>query len=111
MTAELPASMSKTTKEFDNFLKGVEVQAVTPEIKKKLNIPKHVAGVIVSGIEEGGAAEGVLAQGDIIFEINKKKIASLKDYETAASKIKSGEDILLLIFRNGSTLYVTLSAK
>jgi serine protease Do len=111
MTAELPASISKTTKEFDNLLKGVEVQAVTPEIKKKLNIPKHVAGVIVSGIEEGGAAEGVLAQGDIIFEINKKKIASLKDYETAASKIKSGEDILLLIFRNGSTLYVTLSAK
>jgi serine protease Do len=109
--AELPAFMPTTTKAFDNLLKGVEVQAVTPELKKKLNIPKHVTGVIVSGIEEGSAADGILAQGDILFEINKKKIGSLKDYEMAASKIKSGEDILLLIFRNGSTIYVTLSAR
>jgi serine protease Do len=108
---ELPSNLLKTAKEFDNLLKGIQVQEITPEIKKKLNIPKHATGVIVSGIEEGSAAGGILAQGDILIEINKKKIASLKDYEAAASKIKSGEDILLLIFRNGSTIYVTLSAR
>jgi serine protease Do len=109
--AELPSNLLKTAKEFDNLLKGVQVQEITPEIKKRLNIPKHATGVMVSGIEEGSAAGGILAQGDILIEINKKKIASLKDYEAAASKIKSGEDILLLIFRNGSTIYVTLSAR
>jgi serine protease Do len=109
--AELPTNLLKTAKEFDNLLKGVQVQDVTPEIKKKLNIPKHATGVIVSGIEEGSTAEGILAQGDILLEINKKKISSLKDYEMVASKIKSGEDILLLIFRNGSTIYLTLSTR
>ncbi len=109
--AELPANLIKTAKEFDNLLKGVQVQDVSPEIKKKLNIPKHATGVIVTGIEEGSTAEGILAQGDILLEINRKKISSLKDYEMVASKIKSGEDILLLIFRNGSTIYLTLSTR
>jgi serine protease Do len=107
--AELPASQQKTAKEFDNNLKGVKVQDITTEMKNKLNIPKRAAGVIVTGIDEGSAAAGILAQGDLILEVNRKKIESLKDYEAAVSQIKPGEDILLLIFRNGSTIYVTLS--
>jgi serine protease Do len=109
--AELPASIQKTAMDFDNLLKGVQVQDVTPEIRNKLNIPKRAAGVIVTGMQEGSAAEGVLTQGDMILEINRKKIESLKDYETVVSGIKSGENILVLIFRNGSTIYLTLSGR
>ena len=48
---------------------------------------------------------------DVIIEVNRKKTNSTKDYETVVSKIKSGEDILLLVFRNGSSIYISLSAK
>ena len=109
--AELPASIQKTASDFDNHLRGVQVQDVTPEIRNKLNIPKHATGVIITGMQEGSAAEGVLAQGDLILEINRKKIGSLKDYETIVSSIKSGEDILVLIFRNGAAIYLTLSGR
>ncbi len=109
--AEFPDSLQKAAKEFDNYLKGVRVQDLTPEMRSKLNIPKRVTGVIVTGIDEGSAAADTLAQGDMILEIKWKRIGSLKDYETVVSQIKPGEDILLLIYRNGSAIYVTLPAR
>ncbi|HMK56883.1 MAG TPA: DegQ family serine endoprotease [Dissulfurispiraceae bacterium] len=107
---ELPSSMQKLGKEYDNLLKGVQVQDLSPEIRKELNMPKQITGVVVTDIDEGSAAEGVLTRGDVVLQINKKAVRSVKDYEQAASAIKSGEDILLLIYRNGSTFYVTVSA-
>jgi len=50
-------------------------------------------------------------QNDIIMEINRKRISNTKDYEAVASRIKPDRDILLLIFRDRSTLYITLSAQ
>jgi serine protease Do len=107
---ELPSSLQKIGSAFDNILKGVQVQDLTPEIRKELNIPKQINGVIVTNIDEGSAVEGVLTRGDVLIQVNKRKIGSLKDYEKASSAIKSGEDILLLIFRNGSTFYATVAA-
>ena len=110
--AEMPASLTSAAmapKEFDNLLKGIQVQDLTPEIKTKLNIPQRIQGVIITDISGGSFAEGILSKGDVIIEIGKEKIESLKDYERAVSRIKPDEAILLLIYRNGSTVYITLS--
>jgi S1-C subfamily serine protease len=48
-------------------------------------------------------------KGDILQEINRQKIASVSDFEAVVSAIKPGKDILLLIFRGASSLYITLS--
>jgi serine protease Do len=109
--AELPAEMQKLHGEFDNLLKGVMVQGLTPELKKNLDIPKRITGVVVADIEEGSPAVGVLMTNDVILEVNRKRINSMKDYEAVVSRIKSGQDILLLVFRNGSTSYISLSAR
>jgi hypothetical protein len=45
------------------------------------------------------------------MEINRHGIEDSKDYEAVVSKIESAQDILLLIYRKGSTLYITLSAQ
>jgi serine protease Do len=109
--AELPADMQKMRGEYDNLLKGVMVQDLTPELKKNLDIPKRIAGVVVTDVDEGSPAGGLLMQNDVIIEINRKRINSTKDYEAVVSRIKSGQDILLLVFRNGSTTYLSLSAR
>lgn len=109
--AELPAEVQKLPGKFDNILKGVHVQNITPELKKSLDIPKRITGVIITDIEDGSPAEGVLMQHDIIMEINKERIDNIKDYETVGSKIKSDQSILMLIYRNGSTVYIPLSAQ
>ena len=109
--AELPAEMQKLQGKFDNILKGVMVQGLTPEIKKNLDVPRRITGVIVTDIEEGSPAEGVLMANDVILEVNRKKITGMKDYQAVVSQIKSDHDVLLLVFRNGSAIYITLSSK
>jgi serine protease Do len=108
---ELPVSLQKMSKAYDNFLREIHVEDVTPEMKKRLNMPKRMVGVIVTDVGSGSPAVSILGQYDVILEINKNKIGSLKDYERVVSKIKSGEDILLLIFRAGSTIYLTIAAE
>lgn len=109
---ELPADMQKLSKgEFNNLLRGVTVQDLTPEIYTKFKLPKRLKGVIVSDVSEDSAAAIALMQGDIIQGINKQTITNIKDYENIVSKIGPEEDILLLLFRGGSSLFITLSAK
>lgn len=108
---EQPSDLQKFQGKFENSLKGIHVQNLTPEIRNSLEIPKRVTGVIISDIDQGSPAEGVLMRNDIILEINKNRINSTKNYESIASKIKQDQNILLLIFRNGSAIYITLGNK
>jgi serine protease Do len=108
---EMPAEIQTLSKTFDNRLKGIHVQGLTPEIKKNLNVPKRITGVVITDIEDGSPAQDVLMNGDIIMGINKKDIHNIKDYESVASSINSNENVLLLVYRQNSALYVTLSGK
>jgi serine protease Do len=109
--AEMSAEIQTLSKTFDNQLKGVHVQNLTPDIGKGLNVPKRFRGVVITNIEDGNPAQGILMIDDIIMEINKKEIHNIKDYESVASLVKSNENILLLIYRQNSAFYVTLSAE
>jgi serine protease Do len=97
--------------EAENILTGITVQEMTPEIAKKLKIPERISGVIISDVSETSAASGILTRGDIIQEINRQKTGNIKDYREIISGIKKGEDVLLLIYRKGTSLYVTLSQR
>jgi serine protease Do len=107
MTGEI-RTLSKT---FENRLKGVSVQDLTPSIRKTLDVPKRITGVIVTDMADDSPAEGVLMRGDIIMEINKKQIRDIKDYESVAPTIQAEEDILVLIYRKNSAFYLTLAVK
>lgn len=108
---ELPAEIQKLHGGFENLLKGVTVQGLTPEVKKGFALPKKITGVVITDIEEGSPAGGVLMTNDIIIEVNRKKISGMKDYEAVVSQVKKGDEVLLLVFRNGSAIYLTLSAR
>ena len=110
--SELPADMQKSSKaEYNNLLNGVSVQELTLEMSGKLRLPKKLKGVIVSDVDEDSPAAMMLIQGDVIQEINRQKITNVVEYEKVVSRIKPGSDILLLVFRGGSSLFITLSDK
>jgi serine protease Do len=109
--AEMPAENQTLLKTFDNQLKGVHVQDMNPELKGSINVPKRITGVVVTDIENGSPAQGILINGDIIIEINREQIHNIKDYGSVVSKIKPDENILLLVYRQNSAFYVTLSAE
>jgi serine protease Do len=108
---ELPAEKQQQSADFDNLLKGVHVQDITPEARRNLAIPKRIAGVVITAIEEDSGAGQFLQKQDVILEVNRKKILNAKEYELAVSKIKSSQNILVLVYRKGATIYVTLPAR
>lgn len=97
--------------QFDNALKGVFVTDITDEYRQKHNIPKRVNGVVVSNIDEESPALGVLRNGDIITEINRKTITNTKEYNEIVSNIAKNQDILIRIVRGTSTLFITLTSR
>jgi serine protease Do len=105
----LPSETEKTPTTFKNVLKGISVQNLTPESYRQLNLPDRIRGVVVTDIEADSPSVTSLIPGDIILEINRKAISNIEDYESIVSKIKSDQDVLLLVFRKGSTLFVTIS--
>jgi serine protease Do len=113
IVGELPsdAQQAVETGDYQNVMKGISVQDMSPELARKLKIPDKIKGVIISDIDESSAGEGVLAPGDVIQEINRKKITDVKSYQNIVSNIRKDESVLLLIFRGGSSLFVTLSQK
>lgn len=109
--SEISGEIRTALKDVENLLKGVSVQDLTPSLRKNLNIQKKIEGVVVTDIEEDSPAEGVLMKEDVIMEVNRKKIKNVKDYESVVSKIKPGQNILLLLHRKGATIFVTLTEK
>jgi serine protease Do len=109
---ELPLEPSlASSAETDNALQGVTVIDTTPDILRKMNIAKKVSGVVVTVIEEGSPALGIITKGDIILEVNRKPVPSAKEYNAVVAGISKDSDILLLIIRGGVTQYITVPAR
>ncbi|MCC6347068.1 MAG: DegQ family serine endoprotease [Nitrospirales bacterium] len=96
--------------EFGNALRGVSVQDLTEEQLQTLNVQGKIRGVLVNNIGEDSPALGVLNKGDIILEVNRKPVASSKEYYAVASAVDKEQDVLLLIIRGGVKQYISLSA-
>jgi serine protease Do len=88
----------------DNIL-GVGVRDITPEDRRKLNIPDQVKGALVVNVmpQSPGAAYGI-RPGDIIFKINFNTINSTEDFEKALEDLDPGDYVRLSLWRQGSSI-------
>jgi serine protease Do len=64
--------------------------------------------VIVEVNPTGVAAESGLNRGDLIQEINGKKIVTVADYDKALAVTKKGDLLRILVRRGNSSLFVAL---
>ncbi len=108
---EIPTEEQRAATEYKNALRGINVQELSTDIYRKLNLPDKIRGVVITEIEPGSPSESRLIPGDVIQEINRKAISNLEDFETIVSKIKPDRDVLLLVFRRGATTFVTVSGE
>ncbi len=80
---------------------GLEVKDLTEADKKRYEVDY---GVRVSSVQPfGQASERGIVKDDVILEVNKQKINSVKDFKEALAKVKEGEAILLRIRRRDKT--------
>ena len=87
---------------------GLAVQEITKETAQHMGISRNV-GVIVTDVEEGSPADDIGIQPqDIIAQVNKVKISSIKDYKREISKAAERKSVTLLVKRGKGSFYITL---
>jgi len=90
---------------------GINVQEITKELAKQLGVSQN-AGVIVTDVEEGSPADNVgIQQNDIILQVNKVKVLSLKQYAAEMTKAAEKKNVILLIKRGNSNFFVGLNVE
>ncbi|MBI4842872.1 MAG: DegQ family serine endoprotease [Nitrospirae bacterium] len=99
------------TNVFENALTGVTVKDLTPEIYSELALPSRIRGVVVSEVAEESPAVEKLLRGDVVLEINRKAVSNWEDFRATASKIKAEEDVLLLVYRRGASIFISIGGK
>ena len=105
-----PQVAKADSESLDQPLAGLAVQELDRETAQELGFKGKPQGVVVTSVAPDSEAERAgLMPGDVIREINRKPVASMKDYDRVASDLKKGQNVLVLINRQGASLY--LSAK
>ena len=88
MTARLgdrAVGVTATVEEAVNLL-GIEVQEISPDIRTRLRLPESTAGVLVTSVEEDGAAHAAgIRPGAVLLDIAKKPVPTLEDYRDAVA--------------------------
>jgi len=87
---------------------GASVQELTPQLALRYRISGIKRGVVVVGVEDRSLADEIgLQEGDVILEINRKKIETMKDFEKAVKDLNIDKGILFHLHRKGSSFYLT----
>lgn len=107
-----PKEQPETAKLPDNVLASLRVQGLDAATMSQFNIPAKMAGVVVTSVESGGPAEAAgLQRGDVIQEVNHEVVKTLEDYQKASHKLKKDELAVLLLSRQGNSLFVAVNPK
>jgi serine protease Do len=89
-----------------DLLAGLGLVELGAGARKRLSVPRSLAGgVLVTSVEPGSAAERIgLAVGDVIIEVDRRPVSDPDQLRRRAAG--SGNGLLLLLYRGGTTMYV-----
>ena len=91
-------------------LEGVNVQELTPDTAKELQLAPGTRGVVVGSVDPSSAAAAAgLSRGDVIQEVNHKPVHSITEYKQALAAVGK-QPVLLLVNEGGATQYVVIES-
>ena len=94
--------------ERQGMLQGLVLGSIDSEAREQFDIPEGIEhGLVVSNIKRGSpAARTGLRPGDVILEVNRNKVRSIDQFQEAYDRAE--RRVLLLIYRDGSTLFLAI---
>lgn len=110
---ELPEKAERASmgEEGGGGLEGVDVQDLTPDIARQLNLHAGTRGVVISSVDPSSAAAAHgLREGDVIQEVNHKPVTNVEEYRHALAGADK-QPILLLVNHGGVTGYVVVEPR
>jgi serine protease Do len=91
---------------------GFTVAPLTETQRKEHDLNAQSGGVIIVSLDKNSiAAQQGLQEGDVILEVNRNPIRSVKDFTRNVKKLNAGESVLLLIKRDTTTFFVAFKLK
>jgi serine protease Do len=86
----------------DAFLKGVQVEPLSADLRKENTIGENIEGLYVTSVEADSPAGKVgLQEGDVITMVNNRSVKTAA--EARSNKGEDGEAVHLTIIRDGRT--------
>jgi serine protease Do len=91
---------------------GMQLEAITPEIARQLDLPRDRGGAVVSDIDRGSAASNAGVQpGDVILEVNRQPVVNLSQVTRALQNAGPGTPVFLLVWRDGQQTFLTMTRR
>ncbi len=112
-TAERDIEKAAGGKEYSRKESGLGIIAgnITPEAARQFGI-KAKEGAVVLSVTAGSPADSAgVMRGDVIHEVNGKRVHNLNEFESRAEGLKKGDEVVFLIERGNSMVYLAFTVE
>jgi len=88
---------------------GMDLQELTPELRRHFALPGGGGGVLVSDVYGNSPADRAgLKRGDIVLVVGGTAVSTLSDYQDALAEFTTGDRITVKLFRRGKEISIPL---
>jgi serine protease Do len=87
---------------------GLSLQDLSASRARQLELPSGRSGALVVEVDPDGPSAGELRPGDVILEVNRQRVTSASDAARELQRITSGRIAQILVWRDGSQVFVTV---
>jgi serine protease Do len=88
---------------------GLDLQEMTPELKRHFALPEGGGGVLVSDVYRNSPADRAgVKRGDVVLTVGGTAVATLSDYQDALAEFTTGDRISLKLSRRGKEISLPL---
>ncbi|MBF0093075.1 MAG: PDZ domain-containing protein [Alphaproteobacteria bacterium] len=98
--AEPPNYVPGKVQLFEAHWQGLDGRLMTEELRRKLQFPQGVQGILVGEVTLNAAAAGILA-GDIIIKVDEGTVATIEDFQRQTRLVKDRQQARLTFLRKG----------
>ncbi|GBC97729.1 Periplasmic pH-dependent serine endoprotease DegQ [bacterium HR17] len=84
--------------------RGMVVGELTPELRRQLNLPDDVKGVVVMAVRPGTpAAQAGIRQGDIVMVLANQEVSSVREFQRVTRTLRANRSVPVTIRRDNAT--------
>ena len=91
---------------------GMQLEPITPEIARQLDLPRGRGGAIVTDIDRGSiAANAGVQPNDVIVEVNRQPVANVSQVTRALQSAAAGRPVFIVVWRDGQEYFITMTKR
>ena len=95
---------------------GMQLEAVTPEVARQLELPRGRGGAVIADVDRGSVAANAGVQpNDVIVEVNRQPVANVSQVTRALQSAPAGRPVFLVVWRvtqgAGQEVFITMTKR